>query len=275
MTNFRKSVAAPAIVGAGAPTPKKGLVTVIYAEDVLNYPGRDANGVLMLGNLVLKAGAKMYTLYETPSSQKAAHETEGDEDLEGFVKTFEGFSPGDSLELNEFAQNSLGQGFIIIYGIGCSQSQGKMLGDPCNPMKVKAGFVDDKDGRKHTFVFSQTYKDRFLAGFYNGAITYAENYVAATAALDLLVANGPVYQLPSLAVTAPVTAASIDLAHNTIVSLIGGGGDAPATLDSGIQGGVTVILKDDTTWTGLELAVINLLVYKAGAITYLIEQSRS
>lgn len=60
-----------------------------------------------------------------------------------------------------------------------------------------------------------------------------------------------------------------------MVSLIGGGGVAPATLDSGIQGVVTVILVNDTTWTGLENAVINLLVYKAGAITYLIEQSRS
>jgi len=275
MTTFRKSVPAPTQVGAGAPTPKKGLVTIMHSADVLTFPVRDANGVVMLGNIVLKAGAKMLQLYLTSSTQKGSHEIEGDEDMEGFIKKFEGQHPGDSLEVNEFVQNSLGEGFIVIYGIGCGNSQGKVLGDPCNPMKLKGSYADDKDGRKHILQFEQTYKDRYVAGFYNGAITLASNYVAATVDLDLLVANGPVYQLPSLAVTDAVTGASTDLAHNTIVSLIGGGGVAPATLDSGIQGVVTVILANDTTWTGLEGAVINLLVYKAGAITYLIEQSRS
>jgi len=275
MTTFRKSVPAPTQVGAGAPTPKKGLVTIMHSADVLNFPVRDANGVIMLGNIVLKADAKMLQLYLTSSTQKGSHEIEGDEDMEGFILKFEGQHPGDSLEVNEYVQNSLGEGFIVIYGIGCGNSQGKVLGDPCNPMKLKGSYTDDKDGRKHIMQFEQTYKSRYLAGFYNGAITLASNYEAVTAALDLLVANGAVYQLPSLAVTAAVTATSIDLAHNDIVTLIGGGGVAPATLDSGVAGDVTVILANDTTWTGLDKAVINLLVYKAGAVTYLIEQSRS
>ena len=275
MTNFRKSVPAPTIVGAGAPTPKNGLVTIMHSVDILTYPLRDANGVIMFGNLVLKAGSKMLQLYLTPSSQKGSHEIEGEEDMEGFIKKFEGQHPGDSLEVNEFVQNSLGEGFVIIYGLGCGDSQGKVLGDPCNPMKLKGSYADDKDGRKHILQFEQTYKDRYLAGFYNGEITLASNYEAPTVDLDVTVANGVAYQLPSLAVTDAITAASIDLEHNTIVSLIGGGGAAPATLDSAIQGVVTVILANDTTWTALEDAVINLLVFKAGATTYLIEQSRS
>ena len=275
MTNFRKSVPAPTIVGAGAPTPKNGLVTIMYSDDVLTFPLRDTNGVVMLGNIVLKANAKMYQLYLTPSTQKGSHEIEGDEDMEGFIKKFEGQHPGDSLEVNEFVQNGLGEGFIVLYGVGCGDSQGKVLGDPCNPMKLKGSYTDDKDGRKHILQFEQTYKDRYLAGFYDGEITLASNYEAATVDLDVIIANGVVYQLPALAVTDAITAASIDFEHNTIVSLIGGGGTAPATLDSGIQGVVTVILANDTTWTALEDAVINLLVFKAGATTYLIEQSRS
>lgn len=196
MTTFRKSVPAPTQVGAGAPTPKKGLVTIMHSADVLTFPVRDANGVVMLGNIVLKAGAKMLQLYLTSSTQKGSHEIEGDEDQEGFVKKFEGQHPGDSLEVNEFVQNSLGEGYIVIYGIGCGNSQGKVLGDPCNPMKLKGSYTDDKDGRKHILMFEQTYKDRYLAGFYNGEITLASNYVSVTSGLALLAANGVVQQLP-------------------------------------------------------------------------------
>lgn len=275
MTNFRKSVPKPTMIGAGAPTPKKGLVTFMHSDDVLEFPVRDANGVIMLGNIVLKAGSKMHQLYLTSSSQKGSHEIEGEEDNEGFVKKFEGTHPGDSLEVNEFVNNSLGEGFIIIYGIGCGNSQGKVLGTPCNPMKLKGSYADDKDGRKHTLMFEQTYKDTVLAGFYDGAITLADNFVAPTVDVDMTVANGFAFQLPALATTDAITAASIDHDHNAIVSLIGGGGADPATLSSGAQGSVTVVLKDDTTWTALSNAVISLKVFKAGATTYLIEQSRS
>ena len=275
MTNFRKSVPKPTTVGAGAPSQKKGLVTFMHSDDVLEYPERDENGVKMLGNIVLKAGSKMYELYLTASSQKGSHEIEGEEDNEGFVKKFEGAHPGDSLEVNEFVNNSLGEGFIIVYGIGCGDSQGKVLGSPCNPMKLKGSYSDDKEGRKHTLMFEQSVKDTNVAGFYDGSITLASNYVSATVDVAVTKANGFVFQLPVLAVTDDITAASIDHDHNTVISFVGGGGVGPATLGSGAQGAVTVILKNDTTWTGLVNAVISLKVFKAGATTYLIEQSRS
>lgn len=275
MTTFRKSVPAPTIVGAGAPAPKKALVTVIFSEDVLDFPLRDANGVKMLGNIVLKAGSKMHQLYLTSSTQKSTSEVEGDEDNEGFVLMFEGAHPGDSLEVNEFVQNSLGQGYIIIYGKGCGDEQGKVLGDPCNPLKLKPSFTDDKDGRKHSLVFQQTYKTRYVAGFYDGEITLASNYEAPTVDLALTKANGAIYQLPSLDLTDAVTAASIDHDHGTILSFVGGGGADPATLSNGVQGVVTMVLKDATDWVALENAVISLQVFKSGATTYLIEQARS
>lgn len=273
--SLRKSVPAPTKVGAGAPTPKKGLLTVVYADDVLAFPQRDDGGVKMLGNIVLVAGAKMQVLYLTPSTQKFTQEIEGDEDQEGFVKKAEGQHPGDSLDVNEYIQNGIGKGFILIYGAGCGDAQGKVLGTPCNPMKLKGSFEDSKDGKKHIIMFEQSQKDGNVAGFYDGEITLASNYEAATAAVDFLIANGPAIQLPSLDTTAAVTAASIDQEHNTIVSLIGGGGSDPATVDSGVAGDVTIILKDDTQWVGLDKAVINLEVFKAGATTYLFERSRS
>ncbi len=277
MTHFRKSVARPVKSGAGAPTPKKGLVTVIYTDDVLDFPVRDANGVKMIGNIVLKPGAVMHTLYNTPSSQKASYGFEGDEDKEGFLPKFEGMHPGDEIEINEFVQNSLGTPYIIIYGLGCGTNQGKVLGSPCNPMKLKPEFLDDKDGTGTTMVFEAVVKSREIPGFYFGTTEYATYPTTASGDVDFLVATGAVYQLPAddTAPADPITAASIDLAHNTIVSLIGGGGTEPMTLSSGAQGVVTVILKDDTQWVALKDAVINLKVFAAGATTYLVEESRT
>ena len=64
MTNFRKSVARPA-PGAGAPKGKNANATVVYVDDILTFPQPDANGVLLVGNIVLKDGAKMERIYLT------------------------------------------------------------------------------------------------------------------------------------------------------------------------------------------------------------------
>lgn len=274
MTGFRKSVPKPTTVGAGAPTAKKAEVTVIYASDILSFPERDQNGVRLIGNIVLKPDAKMHTVYASPTSQKATFEIEGDEDQEGIKKVFEGMYPGDEIEAAEFVQNGLGEGFVIIYGAGCGKNKGKVLGSPCNTMRLRGGFEDSKDGTKYNLKFEQLIRDKYVPGVYQGTYQFAENHVSADASLDLTKANGSVYQLPSLEATASITASSIDLDHDAIVSLIGGGGSDPATLSSGVQGDVTVLLKDDTQWLGLKDSIINLAVFKAGATTYLREVSR-
>jgi hypothetical protein len=272
---FRKSVPAPTYVGAGAPKGKKGEITVIYKDDISNWPVRDSGKVKMLGNIVLKPGTKMEKLYMTQSTQKLTQDAGGEEDMEHFEIKGEGVHPGNSLAIREFVANNIGVHVILIFGEGCGDRTGDVLGSLCNPMKLKGNYSNDKDGVKNTMLYERPVNDKEVIGFYEGEVYFSENHIAATSDLDFLVANGPVYQLPSLALTDAITAASIDLAHSTIVSLIGGGGADPATLSSGAQGVVTVVLKDDTDWTGLAKAVINFQVYKAGATTYLIEQSRS
>ncbi|MGJ8760377.1 MAG: hypothetical protein ACSHXA_07505 [Polaribacter sp.] len=274
MANYRKSVAAPKI-GAGAAKPKKGNITVIFADDVLSFPERDANGVRMLGNIIVKADATMHTLHMVPSSQKMTDEIVGDEGFEAFDKKTEGIHAGNSLDIREFRKNTLGVGVILIYGAGCGANQGDVFGSPCNPMYLKGSYSSDTDGVKNTMMYEALIKDSEAIGYYEGEITLAENFVAATVALDLTETNGPVQQLPSLAATDEITATSIDLANGTIVSLIGGGGADPATLDIGVQGAVTVILINDTQWVALDKAVINLEVISGGATTYLVERSRA
>lgn len=273
---FRKSVPKPTNVGAGAPNPKKGDVTIVFADDILSYPERDANGVKMLGNIVLKAGAKMHKLYETPTSQKASHTIEGDEDAEQFKLKFEGMHPGDSLEINEFVQNVLGQGLIIIYGTSCGSNSKKVLGTPCNPMKLKGEFTDDKDGVKHTLNFEQYQGDSNLAGFYTGTLSFAEPFAVALAtAIALTPENGGIYQLPATAAEADATITSLTLSHGQVVSLVGSGGAGPVVLESGASTAANVLLKDGTTWIALKDAVINLQVFLAGGTKYLIEVSRN
>lgn len=274
MTNFRKSVPAPTR-GAGTPKAKKGLLTVIYADDVLTEPSRDSNGVKMVGNFVLAAGATMHSLYATPSTQKFTSEIEGDEDMEGFVKKLEAIHPADDLSINEFVQNNVGVPVIIIFGEGCGSASGRVLGSVCNPMKLKGSAANDNEGRKNTLMYEQSVKDDKVAGFYSGTISLAENFTAPDTSLDLTEANGAVQQLPSLDVTAAITATSIDFTSGTTVSLIGGGGSDPATLDVGAQGVVTVVLLNGTQWVALSNAVINLEVVDGGATTYLVERSRA
>lgn len=276
MGELRLAVPKPSKAGAGAPTPKYGLATLIYVEDILNFPLRDAKGVLMVGNIVLVANAVMHTIYLTPSSQKLSYTVEGDEDMEGFLPKAEGTVPGSVIETHEFVQNALGQGFVLIFGKGCGDNTGKVLGSPCNPMKLKPEFVDDKDGTKTTMVFEQTVKSSEIPGFYFGEVQYAaNNEVADAAAISLLKASGTVYQLPEDAAGAAAAVAAMDHDNGTILSLIGGGGADPTTLDGGVSGPVTIVLLNGTQWVALENAVINFEVVKGGATTYLIERSRS
>lgn len=275
MTFIKKSVPKPEGPGAGSGTPKGGDVTLIYTEDILHFPDRDSTGVVLGGNIVLKPDAVMYTIYMTPSSQKGMFEIEGDEDLEGFKPSFEGMVPGDTRIMSRFVQYTTGRGVILIYGADCGKQSGRVMGSPCNPMKLRGSFEDGKEASKFDVKFEQVIKSKMVPAFYDGELMFASNYEAPASAIDFTKANGFVYQLQSLGVTEAITAASIDLDHNTYVTLIGGGGTDPSTLSSGTQGAVTVLLVDDINWVGLAKSVINFQVFNAGATIYLYERSRS
>lgn len=274
-----KSVPQPQNTSAGAPTPKDSNVTIFDANDVLAWPTPDAGGVNLLGNYVLKPGAKMHKLYMTPSKQAASFESDGDEDAVGITQKFEGSFPGDSVEIREFVKNNLGRNLIIAYGT-CRDTNKTVCGTKCSPMKLKPTFTSNGDGTMHTLVFEQYMKTDQVPYNYTGSTSFAEAFAVADKNISLLEANGSSYQLPAFAdeLGTALDVAALDLAHGAVVSLIGGGGAFPAVLSSGVQTGapaVNVILKEDTDWTALQNATISLEVFVAGATTYLIERSRS
>lgn len=269
----KQNVVKPLGKSPGAAAPKDPNVTIVAVDDILTFPVTDGKGVNYAGNFVLKPGAKMYTVYMTPSKIKAGYESDGDEDAITFKQKFEGEHPGHELAIAEFVQNWTGVNSIIIYG-SCSDNFKKVIGTKCAPVQLKPSLSDDNDSRKHMLVFEQFAKSGYVIGHYTGALTFADPYVVADAtAIAVTAANGYHYQLPSLDVTAAIDIASTDLAHGDLVTLIGGGGDAPATLTSGVTD-KSALLKEGTTWVGLTGAVIHLRVYKAGAVTLFIEESR-
>ena len=269
-----KNVAKPVGKSAGAAAPKEPNVTIIATKDIATWPERDDKGVLIAGNFVLKAGAKAISVYMTSSKIKAPYESDGDEDSISVKHKFEGEHPGNELEINEFVQNWMGEPCIVIHG-SCSDAFRKIAGTKCAPLQLKPSGQDDNDGRKHMLVFEQFAKTGWLPGHYTGAIPSADPFaVVSSAAIALNPANGYVYQLPSLATTAAIAVATTTLNHGDIVTFIGGGGVAPATLATGVTD-KSALLVSGTTWVGLAGATINLKVFKAGAITLFEEISRT
>lgn len=268
------NVAKPAGKSAGAAAPKDPNVAIIAVKDIQTWPQRDDKGVLVAGNIILKTGKTPTLVYMTASKIKAPYESDGDEDSVSVKHKFEGEHPGNELEISEFIQNWLGEPCIVIHG-SCSDPYRKIAGTKCAPLTLKPSGQDDNDGRKHMLSFEQFAKTGSLPAHYTGVIPTADPFaVVATGAVALSPANGYVYQLPSLAVTASVVIATSTLEHGDIVTLIGGGGVAPATLESDVTD-KSALLTSGSTWTGLAGATINLRVFKAGDVTLFIETSRT
>lgn len=268
-----KNIDSPSVPGSGAATPKDPNVAIMKREDILAWPVRDANGVLMEGDFTMKSGKKAIYVYMTGVNQAPGYETEGDVDMEGVLQKFIGTHPGDTLDAHEFFQNNLGQDLIVVYG-SCSDTSKRVYGTKCSPLRLKNVFKSDKDGNQHTFTFEQIQKTRFVPGFYNGNIPYGAP-TATDVSIDLTIVNGEQYKVEALDATAAITIPTFDHVHGTKLTLIGSGGADPATLTSGDKTTVTVILKDDATWVALENATITFNVFDADGTIYLIEESRT
>lgn len=260
-------------VGNGAATPNDPNVTFVRSEDILTRPVRDSKGVKMVGDYVLKSGAKMFTIYLTPSKQVKNYSTEGDEDMETIKQKYEGWSPGDGLDLNEFIQNNLGVDYEIIAG-NCVDGYKRVYGTKCAPMKLKAEQTDDSSGRGVKLVFEQIVGSKFVPAFYEGNLTFGAPE-DTDVSVELVKATNTHYKVEALETTAAIDITSIDFEHGDQVTLIGSGGGDPATLSGGSHTDAKVNLKDGTAWTALEDATITLEVFEDGTDTILLERNRT
>ena len=273
---IRKSVPASVGIAPGAAKPKNPNVTVIFVDDILSWPVRDAGGILLEGNFVMKPGTSMIQVYMTPKKQKPGYTGEGDVDAEVVPQKFEASAPGNHLELREFIQNTLGKDVILLSG-DCQGAEYDMYGTPCSPLRMKPTGVIDDTRTAHDMMFEQPLATGYLPALFRGTIVLADPFEVADQNISLLKANGTQYQLQDNALGTALDIAELDLDDGTVVSLIGDGGVDPFVLSQGAQVGaanVTVVLKDGTDWAAAKNAVLDLRVYAAGATTYLIEQKR-
>ncbi|MBY0487482.1 MAG: hypothetical protein K2P85_09900 [Flavobacteriaceae bacterium] len=257
----------------GAAAPKNEIVIIEVLEDFV-FPATDETGIEIIGNFILPEDDKMVKLYSTKSKTEASMETEGEEDSLSFKSMFKAQHPGNRAEVKKFVQFWTGKSVIVLHK-ACGDDYYEVMGTPCSPLQLKSTKKDDNDGRFWSFSFEPFAKSGFVPKEYRGALVFAEpTQVDDVTAINLTPANGSYYKLPSLAVTDVMEFASITLDHGKVVSLIGSGGVAPATLASAVSGLATVVLANGTGWTAINKAVIHLKVFKAGATTYLFELSR-
>ena len=248
-------------------------ITIFDLEDVLVYPARNAAGVVISGNFVMKPNAYMIELYATPSSINANIGTlEGEEDAEGFKQMVSFSHPGGTVALREFITNwaSRNCGIIIRH---CSDSSKTLFGTPCAPMRMKVESVDDKDSKKSTFTFEQSKKSGYVAASYEGTLTFADvtdTVAADETSIDLTAGEG-LYQLTDNTVATVITTCT-NAVEDMVFTLLGSGGDEPATITKAND----FILRNGTTWTGLEGAAITFKAIKSDTAAWsFVELSRS
>jgi hypothetical protein len=275
MTYIKRNLAKPAGISPGSSAPKSQ-IAIIDIEDLApnGFPVSDSSGVKLMGSFVMKEGAKPYLIYSTRSKTEAPYESDGDEDSININQSFKVHHPGNTLEVKEFIQNWLGRNVVVAHR-ACQDNFWEVMGTPCAPLQIMPTKQDNNDGRHYEIMFQAFASTALVPKHFEGELPFADPFaVADVTDITLSTANGYQYKLPALAATEAVAFNATTLAHGTMVSLLGGGGAEPATLANGIAGDITVLLVNGSTWTGLVNQAIHLRVFRAGATTYLIEQSR-
>lgn len=272
---MRKSAPQSAKASPGGPSAFKSKVTIIAAADALSVPSRDAGGVNMLGNVVLRSGAQMHSFYATTSTIKPSFATEGEEDSLSILQKIEAMHPGNELSSKEFAAAWVGVPAYVIVN-HCDGRAAEFFGTECAPMNLKPSFEADKDKTNFTFLFEQFKGTRLVPGDYSGDQSFDEpNEVSGFDIAFAEANNTQQYNLPASTAGDDVTIASSDLEHGAHVTVVGDGGSDPAVIANDTTGTEQFKTANGTSWTALKDASISFEVFKDGTTTYFIEKSRS
>lgn len=149
---------------AGRPVAFRDKVILFDMDDVDVFPARDDKGVLIAGNLTLKAGAVALEMYVTPKSLKFGSAVEGDFDKKGYIQTLEFEHPGDTLEFNEFAENGVNTNWGAIVerydGTGA-----RLLGTPGCPLQFEGEQQNDSEAVTNMVKFTSVIRGPRIANY--------------------------------------------------------------------------------------------------------------
>lgn len=158
--------------GAGCAVPKDPTIVIVDVDDIASEPTRTVGNTIVEGDLTLVEGAKAIGVYATPDTIDAGYDQEGETDAKCFKQKVGFDHPGDSVDINNFAEGGANKGFVILVK-GCDGSangQTKIYGSKCSPLFMTSSPTDNKEGNKKHFDFAQSMGQKFVPGFYNGTV---------------------------------------------------------------------------------------------------------
>lgn len=157
---------------SGTPGPKDSNLIFILVKDLAanGYPLRNSGNVKMTGDFVLKADAKAFGCYATPSTIKRGDKSEGDPDTEGWMQNLSFDKPGDELAFNEFTANNITEPLIIISRECAKSSATRVHGTPCNPMRMTVEETDDNTKKAATVTCATVQRSEWKSGHYTGTM---------------------------------------------------------------------------------------------------------
>lgn len=262
--------------GNGAAESKSFEIVLIDAADILFTPPRDANGIKMVGNFLLKDGAYVTKVQVTASKTTLPLSSEGEEDNISINALPEFTVAGSPLEAEELMQNWLNRSVIALVHIGACNDPNpfyRVYGSKCAPLSLLPEGQNDNDGTNLMFKFQQFTKSGIMPGRYYGTLTEATANNVAADATTVDVANGSgEYQLTDNT-GATVLTDLVNAVTGQVYTLIGSGGSNPATIDAA---NANFVLAGGVDWQGLSGATLTLEAYDAGGGDHVfIEKSRS
>jgi hypothetical protein len=275
MTYIKNNLPKPG-ANKGVGGNKKYNITFFDFDDVANFPARDANGIVITGNIQMHPDAYMITVYGTIDTIKNTSGSEGEFDAEGIIQSCIFNHPGNEVAVREFRTNWLSKNIGIIFE-HCSDNVKDLYGSPCAPMRMSFKHDEDKDKNTTEFTFKSSNKGPDVAD-YRGTLTYAD-YVATIAAdateIDLSSGEGRYFVTGSATAYAEITATT-GAVEGMKFTLVGGGGAFPAVINGQFITSVDEFqCKDSIGWNANLGSEITFQAFKRGESSFMfIELSR-
>lgn len=251
--------------------PGKGIVpkdaAIIYdVDDIQSFPARNAAGVVIEDDIVMKSGKYAVAVYFTPGTAQIKSNSEGDPDAQGYRPQVVFSHPGSGQEIREFKHNWLGKNVIVVLRY-CDGRPADLIGSPCNPCQLAVEYSASNEANSSQLTFAQISKGDDVA-IYQGTDTLTQPVAVVTAAATSVTysAEGQ-YQLSSgAAEVANITGGS----DGKVITLMGVAGTAPTVVTGG-----NILLRGGVTFTASAGAQLTLRAFADGVSSLKwIEQSR-
>ncbi|UOB16588.1 hypothetical protein [Abyssalbus ytuae] len=264
------------VKGKGSAENKSFEVVLMDLNDIASFPSRDDNGILMVGNFVMKAG-KYATKMQVSSSKTSLPVTsEGEEDNVSISALPEFSVPGSTQDFEEFIQNWTNRSIVVAVQVGaCGGGTPfyRLYGTRCAPLSILLEGQNNNDATMNLVKFQQFAKTDLMPGRYTGTFTFATATTVPVDATTVDVTNGSgEYQLQDNAGATVIT----DLTNaetDGVYTLLGSGGSNPATIEAS---NTNFLMAGAVDWQGLSGAMLTVKAFEvAGGDHVFVEISRT